>query len=76
MSNIDNFEKELSEYLDINVKHLKSKRYIDEDGYHGYHGLDEWYSDQADNLASVALQFWLKSRDHHFSVIRGEAYED
>lgn len=64
---IDDFEKEFSKYLDIPVKHLKAKRYVDPDGVLGYCGLDEWYSDKADDLSSVALHFWLKSRDHHFS---------
>ena len=69
MDNIERvpFENFLSDYLDIDKKHLEACRYLDESGEFGYEGLDKWYTGNADSLASLSFIGWLK---------RGESIEE
>lgn len=65
------FEKWLSEFLDLDAEKLNRTRYEDEDGFLGYDGLNnEGYTEDADDLASMAIQAWQAAREQG-----GEAVE-
>lgn len=56
----DDFEKWFCEYMDFDAEILAQYRWTDEDGDLGYYGLtNEGLTEEADSLASVALQAWL-----------------
>ena len=60
MDNIERiaFESFLSDYLTADKEHLEACRYADEDGDFGYQGLSQWYTEEADALASLAFVTW------------------
>lgn len=54
----DPFEKRFAAFFQFDPAEMKAARFTDDDGLQGYEGLSEKYTAQADDMATVALQFW------------------
>jgi hypothetical protein len=69
MTEQDNFEVWLSEFLEIDKESLEQCRYKDEDFDQGYVGLEAYgFSREADALAMVGLHAWLSATNSRKSV--------
>jgi hypothetical protein len=66
MTEQDNFEVWMAEFLEIDKESLEQCRYTDEDGELGYSGLDAYgFTKEADSIAIMGIQTWfsaIKSR--------------
>lgn len=63
MSEREDFEKWISEYLDVDMEDFVRCRFTDEDGEDGYCGLErKGHTEESDNLASIGLLAWKAAR--------------
>ena len=70
------FEAKLADLMDADVEHFKATRYRDEDGWVGYDGLGQWYSELADTLAMMAAAAWQAAKADSAQGAEPVAYPD